>query len=929
MQKIIKNSVKYKLRLATIAAYCRCIFNYQQPQLAANVGILSLFFLNWQGISSRGCSQTRETIHARGKRHPCPSTVCEKTIPLIPISHKVRKIAGITANYNKLSLILLIAIIITNPLKLYATALIKEPVQICVIPNKVYLTNNLRAQIARCLGWQQDDRKISLAFCSGYYKPFAIAYSKKNEVRINSNEVSFFTQGRSVLTGGVEVTQNERMVSANTAYVYRDAHTNKITKIELIGEVHYVESDKIMIAQRILLNMQEHSGTVENAIYRFNFNLRHVNLPAWGRADLIQRFTNKNYLLQNVSYTTCPPLNHSWQINAESISIDNATSSGVARNAKLRIGDLPILYTPYLSFPTNKKRKTGFLMPIFGVSNIGGFDYIQPYYLNLAPNYDATLLPHLYTRRGVMLGGQFRYLTPSAGGMFNGHFLPLDHAFEEFLQSNQQKYPILINNSTNRWAWQFIEHREILPNLSLGISLQKVSDNYYLQDFSSNFVVLTERQLLRQIDLTYTSSHWLLRGMLQNYQTLNPVNDTKIAGVYQRLPQLLAQGNYTGLPLNGDFAVTGQFDQFILGKNMSTFEGPRYYLNPILSLAQRQPWGYLTPAVQLVANYYEINHTWLPNNEHFNRIIPRYNLDAGLFLERDIKFLSSVFTQTLEPRLFYLYVPYHNQTAIPVYDAGYMIFNTDQLFRGNRFSGMDRIGDANQLTYALTSRWISNLNGQEKANISLGQIRYFANRRVMLCQSNSGSCQDNPLTLGYLPPTAKYSPFAAHGEYKVNSLWSITADYIWDSHGTNNGNTQFNYQENLNQIIRLGYSYLANGDITKVANSNQQNNPLHQISVAIAWPLGGNLSTLGAYNYNISKRYEMMSFFGIQYDNCCWAIRFLANRAFQSLNNAARPQYENNFYIQILLKGLGSAGNNDPASTITTALPGYIDSFHR
>ena len=218
----------------------------------------------------------------------------------------------------------------------------------------------------------------------------------------------------------------------------------------------------------------------------------------------------------------------------------------------------------------------------------------------------------------------------------------------------------------------------------------------------------------------------------------------------------------------------------------------------------------------------------------------------------------------------------------------------------------------------------------ETGSLSVGQIRYFAERQVQLCQNNEGNCQDNPFMLGYLSPLSKSSPIASRAVYHFTPQWATTADYVWDTYtkDTNNAHIDIHYQGEANRLLNFGYTYLVNGDITQVARSRIQNNPLHQGSFAFAWPYNDQISALGVYGYNISKGYEMMSLAGVQYDSCCWAVRLMGGRVFQSLSNELRPQYNNNVYVQLLLKGLGSVGNSDPASLIGTFLPGYVNSFH-
>ena len=617
------------------------------------------------------------------------------------------------------------------------------PVHACVIAKDVPLTATDRAKIARCLGWQED---ASAPLCRGSYQPREITLLPDDEIRILADEVTFNANSRSTLKGNVEVHQTQQIVNAQTAYIYRDNKTNKVTKIELFDDVRYVEPDRLMIARKATLHPDRKSGQIEDVLYLFKTDHAGAILPAWGRANWLERFPNQDYLLHKVTYTTCAPQDKSWEIEAREIKLDNAQSRGVARNAVLRIGDWPVLYTPYLSFPTAKKRKSGFLMPMPGYSNVGGFDLALPYYWNIAPNYDATIVPHLYTLRGMMMGGDFRFLTENSNGVIGGNFLPNDKAFNKFIINNQDEFPVLRGTSTDRWSVMLHENTAFSSNLHMNINYQQVSDDYYLQDFSSNLAVMTQNQLLRHGDITYTTDHWLFSGAVQSYQTLHPITQSAISDIYERLPQLMAVASYNDLPLNANFNMLSEFDNYRWpANNFMQPQGPRYHLNPILAFPYLKPWGYVTPSVQVVENFYDVSYLGESQKNAFNRTIPRYNIDSGLTFERSTTLMGNAFTQTLEPRFYYLYVPFQNQTPVPVYDSAYMIFNYEQLFRTNRFSGFDRISDANQLAYAATSRWLSEETGLEKASLSIGQIRYFDNRRVQLCYQQEGGCSASGL----------------------------------------------------------------------------------------------------------------------------------------------------------------------------------------
>lgn len=815
-----------------------------------------------------------------------------------------------------------------NPSSSFAF-LVGEPVSACVIPQKMELTDSTRQKIAQCLGWQSTPLQ---GLCEGTYVPIHIPPpADADEVKLLADNVSLYQTKPSTLSGHVNIQQGERIVTSNTAYIYRDSKTNKITHMKFVGNVHYYEPDRLLIAEQALINPEDKSGYVTNALYRLNVQRGLTKLPAYGRAQSIKRFANKDYLLKYASYSTCAPLDKAWDVEAKSIAIDDAKEEGVARNAVVRIRRVPVLYAPYLSFPTSKKRKSGFLIPAIGYSNIGGFNFGTPYYWNMAPNYDMTITPSLYTRRGIMLSDDFRYLTQTSTGRLQLSFLPQDKAFKSFLDNNVVQFPFLQGMSTNRWAVGALDTTNITSKLQLHVNAQQVSDDYYLQDFNTNLAQVTQTQLLRQADAVYTQQNWTLSAMVQSYQTLHPVNEPPVSSIYERLPQLVAKGYYDELPYHSNFNMVAQYDQFHWPQShfnpIDNPQGPRFHVMPNYSIPLRKPWGFVTPSVGLVNNYYQVG-TWNTSQE-YGVSIPRMSVDSGLYFDRFYSFKGMTYQQTLEPRLFYLYVPYKGQSAIPIYDSGMLTFTTDQLFRMNRFSGVDRIGDANQLSYALTTHWYSANTGTERAMFSLGQIKYFADRKVQLCQPLLGTCNNLEDVFGYLSPTSPYSPVASRGIYHINSVWRALGDYVWDpaTKSTNNADINIHYNPYPNAILSFGYSYLINADITAVRSNIGQDNALHQAVVAYTWPFSEKWSTLGAYSQNISKNYSMMSLLGVQYDSCCWAMRVLGGRTFRSLNASYEPQYSNNVYVQLVLKGLGSVATSDPNNVLNTYIPGYHDPF--
>jgi LPS-assembly protein len=831
-------------------------------------------------------------------------------------------------------------------------ARVRETIKACVIARQLALDSAVRTQIADCIGWNSPPEYPNAC---GIYQPlWVMPLRQPRELHIKADAVKLQATGTSELRGNVSVFKSGQQISADTAYIQRDVKTHRVTDITLLGRVHFIESGRLMWAEKLRLHPNTQSGEVEQVLYRFDWEHKKA-LPAWGRALSVQRLPNQDMVLNNVTYTTCAPHEKAWQIEADEIYLDHEKKTGKAKNALLRVGNWPIAYSPYLSFPTSRERKSGFLLPLVGYTNISGFDIASPYYWNIAPNYDVTIVPHLYTKRGLMLGGEFRYLNELSTGQIMANYLGNDRAFGDFLSQDTAGYPALKALSNNRWSLFARDHTHWNENLAMNINYQQVSDDYYLQDFSTNLALLTENQLLRQGDMSYHMDHWDFYGMLQSYQTLNPINQSPVLPIYQRLPQLAATGYYKDLPLGAEFYLESQFDYFSwpLPRNSSLVngvhlpeadtlfgmtqisvqpQGPRYHVNPVLTVPLRKPWFYFEPSAQWVGNAYDLRYGGARSSETFHVSLPRYSVNSGLNFERGTQILQHTWMQTLEPRAFYLYVPFQDQSEFPAFDSAYMIFNTDQLFRLNRFSGFDRISDANQLAYALSSRLIDDETGQEKALVTVGQIQYFSQRRVQLCYAVNGQCKDNPMTLGYLSPTASSSPIASHAAYHLNFEWQLSGDYMWNpaTHSSNNGDINLHYQPDVNKMIRLSYSYLVNGNIIDVRPFTRlQDTSLNQITLSYGWPLNEKWSTLGAYGYNISKGYDMLGLLGVQYDTCCWAVRLLGGHTFQSLSPiSAHPQYNNNMYVQFLLKGLGSAANSDPSNVIQTYLPGYENIFH-
>ncbi|MFU8797881.1 MAG: LPS-assembly protein LptD, partial [Gammaproteobacteria bacterium] len=619
-------------------------------------------------------------------------------------------------------------------------------------------------------------------------------------------------------------------------------------------------------------------------------------------------------------------------------------------NATVYVKKIPVFYTPYFSFPIDDQRKSGILLPTYGNSKLGGFMLQVPYYWNIAPNYDATFTPGWYSKRGIQLGTEVRYLTPGNQGEIALIVLPHDAAFSAFRHTASNYYTkrpyeaarLADKASTYRGYVSWRQMTQFSPRWASTMDYMRVTDDYYFRDFSGQRMPLIPNQLLQQIDLTYTGDHWNFRGLLQDYQTLHPITLGTVNKPYVKFPQLSLSASYPNKKFGLTYQLSNEYTYFTRGLNpgesINPVVGDRIHIQPGISLPLNGISGYITPNLQMFMTGYQLKNQ--PHNfaNQQQRALPVFSLDSGLYFDKETTFGKSVYQQTLEPRLFYLYVPYANQSQIPLFDSALPGFNYDQLFRLNRFNGLDRVGDANQITVALTTRFLDQESGLEKFRASIGQIYYFQNRRVFTCPPSSTlpnaapNCNpnspNNPLNVHYpaggnLSPTAKSSPLAGQLNYKFNPQWETTANVTWDpqTRRTQNGNISLQYRPDKNRLLNLGYNFLQYGDPFQGNPTN-----LSQTMVSGAWPIKDRWQAVGSWNYNLSHERSQTYFYGIEYNTCCWAARVVVGRTFSGLSPSQEPTYNSAIYFQIQLKGFGNFGAANPTNILNT-IPGYRDQF--
>ncbi len=849
-------------------------------------------------------------------------------------------------------------------------------------PDDLCVAANMPAQsltssaMAKALGWVQTD----IGRCGGYYleSSFIGADSslEKNHIQLSSQQgIVFSLHGTSISQGQITITQDGQQIIANKGYLYRDPTTGKLNAVDLIGHVVLRQPNELIIADygHVDLKMKQkslHHILYRNAIYSktstqkpivpTNKQIEHENkvyqLSAWGTAEKYEQNEPKISLFNQATYSTCPPLTSAWQVKASNIELNKNTGRGYARNARLLVKGVPVFYTPYLNFPIDSRRQTGFLPPAIRPNTTeSGTIITAPFYINLAPNYDDMLTPALLFKRGIQVTNLFRYLTPETEGKIKITALPNDHLFtalkeesiNQFLEPTspltQANFNRLQNASNTRTAFSWQNDAHYNEHWTSALDYNYVSDDYYTTNFSNGLTQVTTNQLLQQADLTYKGQFWQFRGNIQGYQTLHPL-DQSYQNVYSRLPQLTLGGNYLDQNTGLNYSVDNDLSHFVIRKNPGADVlypyGTRVNVQPAISWPVYRPAFFFNPRLQFAMTQYEVGQ--IPANTNpatFNnhlvspyRSLPIFDISSGMYFERNFSIGQYGLTQTLEPQMYYTYIPYYNQNNLPLFDTDLTTLTYDQLFTYNRFSGLDRIGDANQIALGLATRFMDQQSGTQKAYAGIGQINYFQHRRVTLCTNDLGSTQNCAALLTSSDNSnnrVNRSPLSGVLSYNLTPNWTFTSSTIYDTHVNNvkNETLTLGYSTDSQRSVTLSYTYALDGAFVPTNPVGSSANNLSQTDLNFIWPIAHGWSTLGRWTENFNTTSFQNLLFGLQYDSCCWAVRFLTGRIFTNVNLNKTLKYNTESYIQFALKGLGNFGTGDPSSTLNTGAISYQTDF--
>ena len=705
-------------------------------------------------------------------------------------------------------------------------------------------------------------------------------------IDVKSNYSEIFDNEISSYFGNVVIKHADQQLSSDNANYDSVAKT-----LDIHGDAYYSDDD---------LTVHTNAGTFD--LDSDQAKLRDVlfiapSAPLRGHASAVIRDSKTVSRYQDVAYTSCPTGSQDWVIHASELKIDKEEGEGIAKNAWLEFKGAPVFYSPYMSFPTDSNRKSGFLAPSFGSTQRSGINFGMPYYWNIAPNYDATFKPRYLTKRGILLAGDFRYLTESSLGQTNLELLPND-----YLKQNQPRYFASVKNTTR-----------FTDKVHANVDLNYVSDKNYFAELGSALSLPNFSYLKSQADVGYYGDMMNAVARIENYQSIDKyLTGNKLP--YRKLPEIDIhfKHEFNQLPVPVNVALNNEFVYF---QHSSLLNGQRSNVKPSVSMPLQSESAYITPKASLqYTNYFLSDPLISGSSSQVSRTLPIFSTDSGMTFERNLNLGGKGFLNTIEPRLFYLYIPRADQKDIPIFDtSAYDIwFNT--LFRENRFSGLDRIQDANQVTMAVSSRLIDEHTGKERAKFSLGNILYFQDREVQApFYIQKIDANGKPTLETFTPPTETGSFSNVIGELsaKINDHVAIDSGIQFDPYQNeiSRGKAILHLTNQPNEIINVGYRYRK---IAPTIIPNRENDII-QSDMSFHYPVYDNWSAVGRWQYSLLYNSTQESFLGIEKENCCWRFRVIGRRYVNNLNvfsNGADVQgvSQTGIFFQVELKGLTGVG---------------------
>ncbi len=696
---------------------------------------------------------------------------------------------------------------------------------------------------------------------------------KSNYAEVFDNEIGSYT-------GNVKMSRADQQASSNTAN-----YDSVSEELELHGNVYYREEAMALHSDTVALNLASDQAKLRDAQFIT------PAIPLRGTAKAVYRDSSTFSRYKDVAYTSCRPGNQDWVIHASDLKMNKITGKGVTKNAWMEFKGTPVFYSPYLSFPIDNRRVSGFLSPSFGNTKYGGFRLAAPYYWNIAPNYDATFIPRELSKRGPLLATKFRYMFEQSRGNVGLEYMPHDSVL-----------------GTSRYLGTIKNSSQITPNISSMLDLNYVSDKTYFAELGNALSFANYNYLRSYGNVNYAREGISLTGLVDNYQSISTTVPNS-ALPYRRLPQINLNLNHTFQSMPLSVVMPSEYVYF---QQTSHVNAQRVNTRPSISVPLETASSYFTPQLSLQQTNYSLNNGQPGAQTSISRTLPIFSADSGMYFERGLNFGNSPYLHTLEPRLFYLYVPYTNQQNIPVFDSAQYDFRYYTMFRENQFSGSDRTQDANQITTALTSRLIDDKTGLERLKLNVGEIFYFRNRDVTLQYGSTP-------VVGSVVDTNKVSNIVAEMSSELTRNLSIATGLQWSPvrHDFERGNAALHYSNPANEIFNIGYLYRKNPFIP------DRSNDIIQSDMSFRYPIYDNWAAMGRWQYSLLYNRTQDAFMGVEKETCCWRFRIALRRYVNNIANISNGlsvvnntnqtltgTSQTGVFFEIELKGLSSLGDN-------------------
>ncbi|TDO09858.1 MULTISPECIES: LPS-assembly protein LptD [Halomonas] len=781
------------------------------------------------------------------------------------------------------------------------------------------------------LDWQPwGEARPAGELCSGRYvmPDYRLPPPPGDKVSSESDRADYGAQGDTMLTGEVLLRRGTAQLEAPQVRVPGPRETAYAE-----GPLTLRDTGLLVRGEAAQLSLTGDAARIDTAHYVAHE--QHLR----GDAVRLARLEDGRYRLTEASFTTCEPGSDLWRLVGNDILLDRERGVGTATHARLEVGKVPVFYWPWVRFPLDERRQTGFLWPVLGLSS-DSLDYAQPFYWNIAPHHDATLTPRWISDRGLLLGGEYRYLFEQNAGQVEGAYIANDRAAAEDASAASE-----LDNGDARWYLDYRHAGRFDARTRYQLRYGAASDGRYFDDFGRTIGEGDIGSLPRLAQLDHRGDRWQLQAKAQGYQKLDDPLLERDKPFY-RLPSLTANANWaedSGLYQQwrsnvtyfwrdvtaneqGIYEVGGRRQQIPIAEAAN---GTRLHLAPAMGWRFDASWGHFEPRLEWLATAYQLDYgdRQTARDESLTRSVPVGSLDAGLEFERELELDGHGYRQTLEPRVNYAYVPARDQSEFPDFDTAEQAFSWNQLWSPHRFSGSDRVGDLNRVSVGLESRLLADATGRERLSLGLGQAYYLEDRTIDMAGDPDTLPDPETRDMDYYRATRDRSPLVTRADWQITDHWQTRWQWLYDDRRERTENTSLalQYRAPAGHVLNLGYRWQLEGFDPSLEDEDAINYNREEIDVSFAWKASRRLDLIGRLLYDNTNSRALDQLAGIQWNDCCYGLQLVWREWIDDNDTANTIQddlTDRGVFLRFVLKGLGGVGGKAD-SYFSEAVPGY------